>query len=156
MKLGVMINDILASAFKRPITERYPFERKAAPIQLRGKLLWNRAACTGCGLCAKDCPSNAIDVIVIDRKARQFVFNYRVDHCLFCAQCVHSCRQGCLQMQSDVWELAALNRDGYQLMFGAEADVNTYLAGVAAGGEEPAAEPAAQPKLATEPVSAGD
>lgn len=156
MKLGVMIKDVLASAFKRPITEQYPFERKAAPIQLRGKLLWNRESCTGCGLCAKDCPANAIEVIVIDRKARQFVFNYKVDHCLFCAQCVFSCRQGCLQMQPEVWELAALNRDGYDVNYGAEADVNAYLAGTVPGSDEPAApaRAAARPKPAIEPASA--
>lgn len=129
MKLGAMLSDIIESTFKRPATERYPFERKAAPTQLRGKLLWNRETCTGCGLCAKDCPSNAIEVIVIDRKAKQFVFNYNVDQCLFCAQCVHSCRQGSLEMQSEVWELAALGREGYKLNFGNDEDVKAYLEG---------------------------
>lgn len=148
MKLGAMISDILESALKRPATERYPFERKAAPTQLRGKLLWNRDSCTGCGLCAKDCPSDAIEVVVIDRKAKQFVFNYNVDQCLFCAQCVHSCRQGSLEMQSDVWELAALGREGYKLYYGAEEDVKAYLAGEL---PESPAKPAA--KAVVEPAS---
>lgn len=146
MKLGAMISDIFESVLKRPATERYPFERKAAPTQLRGRLLWNPESCTGCGLCAKDCPSNAIEVIVIDRKAKQFVFNYKVDQCLFCAQCVHSCRQGCLEMQADIWELAALRRDGYELSFGKDVDVNAYLAGeLAEGPAKPAAKPAIEP-----------
>ncbi len=144
MKLGAMISDIFESVLKRPATERYPFERKAAPTQLRGRLLWNPENCTGCGLCAKDCPSNAIEVIVIDRKAKQFVFNYKVDSCLFCAQCVHSCRQGCLAMQADIWELAALGREGYQLNFGKEADVEAYLAGEL---PESPAKPAAKPAV---------
>ncbi len=130
MKLGAMLNDILTSAFKAPITERYPFERKAAPERLRGKLLWNRDTCTGCGLCAKDCPSGAIEVLVYDRKAKKFVFNYNVDKCLFCAQCVHSCRQGCLELVSDDWELAALDRGGYAEHWGDEEHVNAFLAGI--------------------------
>jgi formate hydrogenlyase subunit 6/NADH:ubiquinone oxidoreductase subunit I len=129
MKLGAMINDIIESAFKAPATERYPFEKKAAPERLRGQLLWNRDSCTGCGLCAKDCPANALEVIVIDRKAKQFVIRYNVDQCIYCAQCVHSCRQGCLEMQDTVWELAALDRDDYELLWGDDADVQAVLEG---------------------------
>lgn len=139
MKLGAMISDIIESTFKRPATERYPFERKAAPTQLRGKLLWERESCTGCGLCAKDCPSDAIEVVVIDRKAKQFVFNYNVDQCLFCAQCVHSCRQGSLEMQSEEWELAALARDGYKLYYGNDEDIKAYLEGTLPENPKPAA-----------------
>jgi len=145
MKLGMMINDIFESAFKRPATERYPFERKEAPARFRGQLLWNRENCTGCGLCAKDCPANAIEMIVLDRKAKQFVFHYNVDHCLFCAQCVHSCRQGCLEMQPQIWELAALSRDGYQLYYGADDVVKAYLASQTEPESGEALRPAAQP-----------
>jgi formate hydrogenlyase subunit 6/NADH:ubiquinone oxidoreductase subunit I len=128
MKLGAMLSDVLDGLVRTPATERYPFERKAAPERLRGKLLWQRDSCTGCGLCAKDCPANALDVIVIDRKAKQFVFHYDVDRCLFCGQCVHSCRQGCLEMDSDQWELAALERGGYAEYYGDAADVQSVLA----------------------------
>jgi len=145
MKLGMMINDIFESAFKRPATERYPFERKEAPARFRGQLLWNRENCTGCGLCAKDCPANAIEMIVLDRKAKQFVFHYNVDHCLFCAQCVHSCRQGCLEMQPQIWELAALSRDGYQLYYGPDDAVKAYLASQTEPESGEALRPAAQP-----------
>ncbi|GAB4574932.1 MAG: hypothetical protein Kow0077_23930 [Anaerolineae bacterium] len=137
MKLGAMISDIIESTFKRPATERYPFERRRTPTQFRGRLLWTRDNCTGCGLCAKDCPSNAIEVIVLDRKAKRFVFNYAVDRCLFCAQCVHSCRQGCLEMQPDVWELAALDRGGYQLMLGEDEDVRATLENTVADCAQP-------------------
>jgi NAD(P)H-quinone oxidoreductase subunit I len=138
MKLGAMISDIIESVFKKPVTERYPFERKEAPAQLRGKLLWHRESCTGCGLCAKDCPANAIEVIVLDRKAKQFVFNYYVDRCLFCAQCVHSCRQGSLEMQPNLWELAELDRDHYLLHYGDENDIRAYLEGPSSADAEPA------------------
>jgi ferredoxin len=83
MKLGAMLGDVIRSLFKTPITEYYPYQKKAAPQRLRGKLLWNRESCTGCGLCAKDCPAGALDVIVIDKKAKKIVMNYDADHCIY-------------------------------------------------------------------------
>jgi len=84
MKFGAMLSDVLQSLVKAPVTERYPFQKKAAPERLRGKLLWQRESCTGCGLCAKDCPANALEVIAIDKKAKKIVMHYDVDHCIFC------------------------------------------------------------------------
>ena len=73
MKIGVMFSDITTSLFQRPITEKYPFERREAPERLRGHLIWNSEKCTGCGLCATDCPANAIEMHVLDRKTKRFV-----------------------------------------------------------------------------------
>lgn len=129
MKIGVMFSDIATSLFQRPITEKYPFERKEAPERLRGHLIWNSENCTGCGLCETDCPANAIDMHVLDRKAKRFVLCYHPDRCLYCAQCVHSCRQGCLSMSSDEWELAALDTDSFTEFYGDKDDVESVLAG---------------------------
>jgi formate hydrogenlyase subunit 6/NADH:ubiquinone oxidoreductase subunit I len=119
----MMLLDITKSLFRRPATEKYPFERHPAPERLRGRLFWDATKCTGCGLCAKDCPADAIKVIVLDRKAKRFVMEYHVDRCTYCAQCVHSCRQGCLTLSSDTWELSALCRDPFTLRFASdEAD----------------------------------
>ena len=37
MRMGGMLGDIWHSLFKAPITERYPFVRRAAPVQLRSE-----------------------------------------------------------------------------------------------------------------------
>jgi formate hydrogenlyase subunit 6/NADH:ubiquinone oxidoreductase subunit I len=129
MKLGAMWRDTLGSLVKSPVTEKYPFVRLKAPENLRSQLHWDSENCTGCGLCAKDCPAEAIEVIVIDKKAKRFVFHYQIDRCTFCAQCVESCRQGCLQMSNDEWELAALSRDAFVTYYGDEADVENVLVG---------------------------
>jgi NAD(P)H-quinone oxidoreductase subunit I len=125
-----MWKDALESLVKKPVTQKYPFVRIDAPDQLRSQLHWNSEKCTGCGLCAKDCPADAIDVIVLDKKAKRFVFRYNIDRCTFCGQCVASCRQDSLDMASDEWELAALTRDDFVVYYGADADVESVLAGL--------------------------
>ena len=139
MKVMTMWRDALDGLVKSPATQRYPFVRAVAPDRLRGQLHWNPESCTGCGLCAKDCPAEAIEVIVLDKKARRFVFRYHVDRCTFCAQCVASCRQGCLEMASDAWELAAADKDDFLVHYGAEEDVEAVLAGAPAA-DAPVAE----------------
>ncbi len=128
MKLGAMLGDILRSLFKKPVTERYPFERRPAPERLRGKLSWDPSKCTGCRLCAMDCPSNALDVIILDRAAKKFVMRYNVDRCTYCAQCVQNCRFDCLSLASDQWELAGFQKEPFTLYYGNEADIQSILA----------------------------
>lgn len=143
MKLGAMLSDIIESAFTPPITEQYPFVKNEAPERFRGKIVWDQESCTGCGLCAKDCPANAIEVLVYDRKEKRFVFNYNLDTCLFCAQCVYSCRSNSIAMSNDDWELAAMGRTGYHFNWGNEEDVERYRAGER---PEPKKKPAAKAK----------
>ena len=129
-RIAAMLNDIVASLFKRPVTERYPFERYPAPARLRGKLMWNPEKCTGCALCNKDCPSNAIELIVIDKKAKRFVMEYHADRCTYCAQCVQNCRFECLGMSPEQWELAALSKEPFTVYYGKDEDVQAILARV--------------------------
>jgi formate hydrogenlyase subunit 6/NADH:ubiquinone oxidoreductase subunit I len=127
MKTASMFSDVLSSVFRKPSTQNYPAQQYATPERLRGALNWDAEKCTGCGLCAMDCPAQALDMIVIDRKAKRFVLRYYLDRCTFCAQCVYSCRQGCLDMSSTDWELAALDHDSYCLVYGTEDDIREAL-----------------------------
>lgn len=128
MKIGLMFRDISQSLIRRPVTERYPYVRTPTPARLRGLLHWNPEKCTGCGLCVKDCPSFAINMIEMDKKAKRFVLSYQLDRCTFCGQCVTNCRQGCLSMSNEEWELAALGKELFRINYGEESDVEYVLA----------------------------
>ena len=118
-----MLRDIMKAVFEKPVTETYPFERVETPPTLRGKLVWTPGACTGCALCVKDCPADAIHLITLDKAAKRFVMEYHEDRCIFCGQCVQSCRFDCLTLQNDDWELATATRSGFTVWYGAPEDV---------------------------------
>jgi formate hydrogenlyase subunit 6/NADH:ubiquinone oxidoreductase subunit I len=129
MKLGMMWCDVWRSLWKRPFTEKYPLEKRPTPERARGALRWSPEGCTGCALCSKDCPANAIDLITLDKKAKRFVLRYHMDRCAFCGQCVQSCRFHCLEMPNEEWELAAVNREPFTVLYGREEDLQQLLAG---------------------------
>lgn len=128
MKIGTMFTDIWRSIWQRPITQKYPFERQEAPTRLRGQLHWDPEKCTGCGLCSKDCPADAIELITIDKKEKRFVMKYHMDRCTYCAQCIESCRFSCLNLSNEEWELAATNKEAFTIYYGKEDELQQFLA----------------------------
>lgn len=141
MTIGSMLGDVVKSFFQKPVTEKYPFVRKEAPENLRGKLIWNPEKCIGCMLCVKDCPSNALDLIVLDKVNKRFVMKYNIDRCAYCAQCVVNCRFGCLSMSDEQWELASNKKESFEVYYGRDEDVKFLLDKAARGeAEEPCGE----------------
>jgi formate hydrogenlyase subunit 6/NADH:ubiquinone oxidoreductase subunit I len=128
MKIGLMLGDLFGSLMRRPATERYPFQRRAAPLRLRGPVQFDRTRCTGCGLCVMDCPADALALITLDKPNRRFVMDYHIDRCTFCAQCVESCNHQALWMSHTDWELAASTTAPMLRHYGEPEDVQHVLA----------------------------
>ncbi|MCZ7668941.1 MAG: 4Fe-4S binding protein [Chloroflexi bacterium] len=128
MKIGTMLGDVWRALWQKPVTQKYPFERIEAPKRLRGKLVWDPEKCTGCNLCSKDCPADAIEMITIDKKAKRFVMRYHLDRCTYCAQCVASCRFNCINMSDEQWELAATSKTPFEVNYGRDEDLAEALA----------------------------
>jgi formate hydrogenlyase subunit 6/NADH:ubiquinone oxidoreductase subunit I len=136
MTIGTMFMDVLRSAFRKPATRLYPVERVQPAERFRGRLEFSPLACTGCGLCVKDCPSNAIELTILDRAAKRYVMKYHIDRCTYCGQCVVSCKFKCIGLPHDNWELAELSRDKFIAYYGKQEDIEQYLAKPAPGPAE--------------------
>jgi formate hydrogenlyase subunit 6/NADH:ubiquinone oxidoreductase subunit I len=122
-----MLGDVWSALFRRPATVKYPFVKRAPPARLRGVLQYDPEQCTGCGMCAQDCPAEALELITLDKKNKQFVLRYHIDRCTFCAQCVQSCKFRCLDMSPDQWELAAKDKVPFTVYYGRDKDIETVL-----------------------------
>lgn len=131
MKIGAMLGDISRSLFRKPVTERYPFVRRDAPERLRGHLLFEAGKCTGCKICVRDCPANALELHVIDKAAKRFVLLFHSDRCTFCAQCVFSCNFDAIALSHEQWELAALSKEPFAVPCGRPEDIAAMSPGTA-------------------------
>ena len=90
---------IVGNLFKKPATIQYPFEPVEFPERMRGHISIRIEDCITCGLCARACPSLAIQV---DRKAGTWTIS-RFD-CVQCGSCVLACPKKCLTMEKGYTE----------------------------------------------------
>ena len=62
--------------------------------KVAGRVTLDKANCIYCGLCARNCPENAITV---DRAAKSWTINY--DNCVQCGRCIEKCPKKALSFQ---------------------------------------------------------
>jgi formate hydrogenlyase subunit 6/NADH:ubiquinone oxidoreductase subunit I len=97
-----MEGELLRSLGKKPVTLRYPFERLPPVEMLRGKVNIDMSKCVGCGLCVRDCPTFALEMV---GKGPTCDLVYYLDRCAFCGQCEESCPREAIQLTAE-YELA--------------------------------------------------
>jgi len=102
---------ILREAIKKKhrATVMYPFEKPEVMEDLRGKIEHFIEKCTGCGLCARDCPAKAITMIDDTRTKTKKKPEFHYDRCLFCSQCEESCPTKAIKLTTE-YELAGTDR----------------------------------------------
>jgi formate hydrogenlyase subunit 6/NADH:ubiquinone oxidoreductase subunit I len=89
-----MLKSVFRSLLGRPATRRYPYERRAPIEGTRGTLKNDIDACIFCSLCAKRCPSQALEV---SKTPKSWTFDpYK---CVLCGYCVEVCPKKCLAMR---------------------------------------------------------
>uniref|UniRef100_A0A7C4FI17 4Fe-4S dicluster domain-containing protein n=1 Tax=Ignisphaera aggregans TaxID=334771 RepID=A0A7C4FI17_9CREN len=89
--------EILKNVFKKPVTIEFPKVETPIEKDFRGLQYADLNKCTGCSLCALECPSKAIEMVKLpeDIKLKHNprglypVINY--PSCVFCYRCVTIC-----------------------------------------------------------------
>jgi len=110
------------SHWRRPVTIEYPDVKQEKPPRFSAipALIWDHDLgepfCTGCQVCMRNCPTDAIVVTMMDNplaaegksKRRKTVDVYEIDvsRCITCGTCVEVCNFDALEM-SFTHELAA-------------------------------------------------
>lgn len=78
---------VLRNLFKKPVTRKYPTEKREPFPNGRGKMIFARMEnCIFCGLCMKNCPGKAITV----NKATK-TNNLDTLKCVQCGYCADVC-----------------------------------------------------------------
>lgn len=122
MLWGLII--VFKHLFIKPVTIRYPEEKRKLPARSRGRhylTKWNdgKERCVGCELCAIVCPSQAIYVKPAqnipkgehshgERYASDFQINML--RCIFCGMCEEACPTGAIILGNE-YELAGYDRE---------------------------------------------
>lgn len=91
-KLGKLT---LTSLFKKPVTVAYPYQPVEYPAATRGHIELDASTCILCGICAKACPADALEV---DRKVTS-TWRIKPLSCVQCGYCVSVCPHDCLTME---------------------------------------------------------
>lgn len=101
-----MIKEVLSHLFKKAATGKYPFVKAEVPEGFRGRQVYDINLCISCGLCSRDCPAKAIEMVEVDGKRRPL---FHLDLCVFCYQCAESCPRNAIK-SSEFFELASTNK----------------------------------------------
>jgi len=106
-----MVKELLRTLIKKPVTRKYPYERREIPERFRGKIVIDYDKCIGCGLCARFCPAIAIKMVFIEtskgKRRKPLVQVYR---CIFCGQCALVCPRKAISYSKE-FELATYNKE---------------------------------------------
>ena len=111
-------------AFKRPVTIRYPEEKRKAAARSRGRhylTKWEDGLerCVGCELCAIVCPSQAIYVKPAENKpgdvhshGERYASDFQINmlRCIFCGYCEEACPTGAIILGNE-YELSGYTRE---------------------------------------------
>ena len=92
--------------FTKPATTKYPFVKPQLAEDFRGQQVFDINLCVSCGLCSRDCPAKAIEMVEVEGKKRP---QFNLDKCIFCYQCAESCPRNAIK-SSVIYELATTDK----------------------------------------------
>lgn len=101
-----MLKRVISYIFTKPATTNYPYEEPNLPDNFRGQPVFDTKLCIGCGLCSRDCPAQAIEMVEVNGKRYPQV---NLGKCIFCYLCAEGCPRKAIT-NSDVFELATIDK----------------------------------------------
>jgi formate hydrogenlyase subunit 6/NADH:ubiquinone oxidoreductase subunit I len=119
-----VFSEVIKHLFKKPATSRYPFEKSHIFPNYRGRVVFESDKCIGCQMCVRVCPSKAIEIPLSAQQPpapaqvegqpaaparKKFDCIMKLDHCVYCGQCVEVCPKKALAMTQD-YELASVKK----------------------------------------------
>jgi formate hydrogenlyase subunit 6/NADH:ubiquinone oxidoreductase subunit I len=105
-KVSPMFQEVFNHIFRKPATGKYPFVKCEPAEGFRGKQVFDISLCVACGLCSRDCPAKAIEMVEVEGKKRPM---FLLDRCIFCYQCAESCPRNAIK-STDIFELATTDK----------------------------------------------
>ncbi len=109
-----ILNAVIEALIKGPETVKYPFGDLALPEGYRGKIEFDPDKCSGCGLCVRDCPADALQ---LNKKSREeYTLLYYPARCAYCGQCEDSCHHGAISHSNNLVG-ATTHKDDWVLVF---------------------------------------
>jgi formate hydrogenlyase subunit 6/NADH:ubiquinone oxidoreductase subunit I len=106
LSVSPMVKELLSHLFKKPATSKYPFVKAEVPEGFRGRQVYDPDLCISCGLCSRDCPAKAIEMVEVEGKRSPL---FHLDLCIFCYQCAESCPRKAIKSTA-FFELATTNK----------------------------------------------
>lgn len=101
-----LAKEAFSNIFKKRATQQYPAVPAVVAEGFRGKQVLHLDKCISCTLCARECPTNAIEMVMIEGKKRPLI---HLDRCIFCYQCADTCPKKVFET-SKTFELAVTNK----------------------------------------------
>ena len=101
-----MAREAFSNLFKKRATQKYPDVPASVAEGFRGRQILHLENCVGCTLCAKDCPTKAIEFIAYGGKKRPLI---HLERCIFCYQCADTCQKNVFE-KSSFFELAVIDK----------------------------------------------
>lgn len=99
--------EALTQVFSKPSTEKYPFVKKEAPENYRGRIKFHPDRCINCGMCIRVCSPGAIVRTVEKQEDGDLVtMEFHMDSCTFCQMCADFCTKNSIELTKD-YEMVA-------------------------------------------------
>ncbi|MHA1713923.1 MAG: 4Fe-4S binding protein [Candidatus Ranarchaeia archaeon] len=106
-RVSGIIMEIIKNIFRKPSTTDFPFKPIVPADGYRGKQEINYELCIGCGLCSRDCPAKAIEMVDVDGVNKPLFY---LDRCIFCEICAEHCPRDAIEFTKQ-YDLAVKDKD---------------------------------------------